>query len=181
MKKMLLASMMLIATTSHLAAEWDQSLSRWESDCDFGNDIGCSIAGSMYEEGHNVTYNGVNNIESIMKKDTDKALRLYKKGCELGGSTSCDNLKELSKKLGLKVDLQQPRDAQENYRIYDNNGNKVYEMSAKNPCQITVNKNGKIVKNSCKKLTNSKGVTIYCAQSKTVCKTETEIMQSITK
>jgi len=179
MKKILLASMMLIAATSHLAAEWDQSLSRWESECDEGMASGCSIAGSMYEDGHNVTWDGEHNIESFMKKNTNKALKLYKKGCELEDSTSCDNLRALSKKLGLKADLPPSSAAQENYRVYTHNGNKVYEMGVKNPCHMTVAKNGKIVKNSCKKLTNSKGVTIYCNQSKTVCKTENEMMQSI--
>jgi len=45
MKKMLLASMMLMVATSYLAAEWDQSLSRWESDCGDGMASGCSMQG----------------------------------------------------------------------------------------------------------------------------------------
>jgi TPR repeat protein len=173
--------MMFMATTSYLAAEWNQSLLNNEEDCDLGNASGCSIAGSMYENGNNVTWDGLHNIESSMKKDTHKALKFYKKGCKLGDSTSCDNLKELSKKLGLKADLSPSSSAQENYRVYNHNGNKVYEMGVKNPCHLTVDKNGKIVKNSCKKLINSKGVTIYCNPSKKVCKTENEIMQSIAK
>jgi len=42
---MLLVSMMLMAATSYLAAEWDQSLSRWESDCGEGMSSGCSKQG----------------------------------------------------------------------------------------------------------------------------------------
>ncbi len=179
MKRFLVILTLTIGIVSHLVAGWDQSLSRWESECSIGMAARCSIAGSMYENGRNVTFDGMYNHESDMKKDFSRALKFYKKGCGLGDKLSCERYNKLSKKLGGKTTPEKHNKLKKNYKVYYKEGDTIYKIIAKNPCYITFGKNARIIKNSCKKLTNSKGIKIYCIQSKTVCKTESEIRQAI--
>jgi hypothetical protein len=53
----------------------------------------------MYEDGVLATWNGRANATSSMKKDTTKALILYRKGCDLGGRLACEKYQKLSMKL----------------------------------------------------------------------------------
>ncbi|HEO98596.1 MAG TPA: hypothetical protein ENO02_04770 [Epsilonproteobacteria bacterium] len=46
-------------------------------------------------------------------------------------------------------------------------------------CRLSLESNGNIYNSSCKSLVNSKGVTIYCTQSKKLCKTYDEIYEFI--
>jgi len=80
---------------------WDQSLERWEGDCNYGSSMGCSIAGSMYESGDSVIWKDNINLSLPIDKDVKKALSLYKKGCSIEEQnsekvkTSCEKYKAL--------------------------------------------------------------------------------------
>ncbi len=82
---------------STLNAEWDQSLDRWEMDCNYNNATACSIAASMYRDGKRVVFENNINITHKMKKNISKAIKLYKKACRLGDKLACKELKKLSK------------------------------------------------------------------------------------
>ena len=47
MKKILVIVCLNLLGVSQSFGGWDQSLWRWESDCNYGSSSGCSIAGTM--------------------------------------------------------------------------------------------------------------------------------------
>ena len=69
----------------------------------------------------------------------------------------------------------------ENYTITRKKNKIYYKILAKKSCQILFSKKHKVLKNTCNKLINSKGIEIYCAPSKDVCKTKREIYKSLAK
>jgi len=176
MKKNLMLVLLNVLGITQSFGGWNQSTERWEQEC---NDyyIHCDILGSMYEDGDMIKWNGKYNEEYIVKKNFNKALKAYKKGCVLGkDAQSCEHYKRLTKKLGKKTSLSITNN---NYKISHKGKNKIYTIVGHKSCRIIFNKNKQIIKNNCTKLTNSKGIKIYCIKSKKVCKTHQEIINSI--
>lgn len=99
--KNILRIMYIITTVAIYAqAGWNQGLERWEIDCNSGiGGEGCSIAGSMYEDGHYAKWDGRHNIEYQAKPNPGKALKLYERGCSLGDKIACDHYKKLSQRI----------------------------------------------------------------------------------
>lgn len=174
-KRYIISFILSIILSINLFGAWDQSLRRWSSDCDYGMASACAIVAKMYEDGEIVTFDGVNH-EKKVKKQPKKALKFYKKACSLGDNIACKDYNKLASKLGLKSNS--IKKDNKNYSIKSYNTKKIYTIKGKKPCKL-IFKNKQLIQNSCKRLKNSKGVLIYCTKDMKVCKTKTEILNSL--
>ena len=165
----------IIVLTILAFSAWNQSLERWESDCNYGMATACSIAASMYEDGVKVEWTGKYNKHTKRVKNIKKALMLYKKACKLGDNLACKDYKRLlhgkSKTNNLHNNL--------NYSIKKDKKQKIYTIKGKNSCSLKFNNHNKLLSYSCKKLKNSKKITIFCTKDMKVCKTKKEILEAI--
>ena len=165
----------LFASTILAFSAWNQSLERWESDCSYGMATGCSIAASMYEDGEIDIWTGSYNKTVKRAKNIKKALMLYKKACTLGDNLACKSYKRLlhgkSKTSKLNNNL--------NYSIKKDKSKKIYTIKGKKSCSLKFNSHNKLLSYSCKKLKNSKKITIFCTKDMKVCKTKKEILETI--
>lgn len=161
-----LSVLVLVGSVAH--AGWDQSTDRWEMDCNAGSSMGCSFAARGYKNGEITVFNGKNNETKKIKKNYAKAASLYKKGCKLGDKQACASYKKLKNKVSEK-----------NYKTSHKGSTTTYTILGKKQCTLSFDKRKKLKKSTCKKIINSKGVTIYCSPLKKVCKTEQEIRKAI--
>ena len=89
MKTILILGTMVVSLNA-----FDQSLSRWEGDCEYDSSSACAIAAGMYEAG---VYEDQHTGKMIkIGKNLKKAKTLYKKACSLGNNGACNNYKRLS-------------------------------------------------------------------------------------
>ena len=70
-------------------------------------------------------------------------------------------------------------DCYTNYTVSRQKEGTVYTILGKKPCKIVYDAQKKERYNNCKKLTNSKGIRIYCTQRMDVCKTVQEVRDAI--
>ncbi len=131
MKNIRLFSLLFCLGSIDLSAGWDQSLDRWVSECNLGMGSRCALAGSLYESGTMIVWDGRANHSSKMPVNLSKALSYYKKGCDLGDRFACGDYHKLSAKITAKKTGPSP-----------NTGSKTYSIPVA-PLECDIDKDGK--------------------------------------
>ncbi len=177
MKRYLKFLSLIVLLGSTAQAGWDQSTERFAMDCEYGNSRACLDAALGYEQGWEMIWDGKENHSEKRKKNYAKAANLYKKGCELGEKSACVSYKKLKNKVPKKTSTN--AGTHKNYKISHKGSTTTYTILGKQTCSLSFDKKKKLKKSTCKKIVNSKGVTIYCSPFKKVCKTELEVREAI--
>jgi hypothetical protein len=90
-----------------------------------------------------------------------------------------------NKKRAITLDVEHDRtkhiamSKNSNYTVLKKPTQTIYKIVSTDSCEIFFNTHKKLISHNCKRLTNSKGIQIFCTPSKKVCKTYEEILQSI--
>jgi len=98
-KKILSLAIMSFTTTLVTASPYfNNSVYRWESDCQYDLPMGCSIAAKMYLKGRweDAKTGEMVKIKGSKKSRYKKAKQLFKRACDPGDKKSCKEYKKIN-------------------------------------------------------------------------------------